>query len=462
MAKLVSPSLELRVIKTLTKSSNQKESALLFSRIKEDCFQTTAGQQCFARIMTLLRERSELVSWGELCVDPVLNELVREKLTRFEEKAIPVEKIDRAVEVLHKYRRGRAFLKMSNHLVSSLQAKSLDVEKLTEDVTKMLLDARSNAANVQDWFVDIGGDSKKDIREAKKLLINDEKRLIPTGIKAFDSRSGGIPRGSLFLLGGNTGSGKTIVVSQLSENMAKNGGRVCVVPLEMKNTEMLRRQLTRTADLELTRLANPKTLSSMEKDQAIERFRKMREKIKRMNGLLSLFSPEEDMTAEEILILVQTKDYDVVIIDLVTMLKGVDGDDQWRAMRNVTRFCKRYAAIHDIVIVLVCQISDEGMVRYSKGMVEDSSNAWFFRATAQSRETGVVWIDQPKARESETFKFPIVIDYPRMVVRDLTDEENEQATKAKEKPKHGDKKKLEKFTKIKHDKKESDDFFDTD
>jgi replicative DNA helicase len=442
--KLVSRELELRVIKTICAVKSQKEAAKLFSSVKVDSFYTKPGKECFNRVVTLLRERGELVGWGELCVDPVISEQARDKLKLFKEKSIPAEKVDRAIQVLDKYRRMRSLLQLSQDIVKSLEQKSIDVEALSDRAAKTLLEARTGA-NVNSWFVHVGAKDKSDIRLVKKLLQHDARRYIPTGIKAFDDRNQGIPRGSCFLLGGNTGAGKSVMIGQLGHNMSYRGAKVCIVPLEMKNEEMLQRELSRLTEIDMSRLTNQKQLSDMEKEQVLRRYRKFRDRLEKVGATLSLFSPDEDMTAEEILFALKPFGYDVIFIDYVGLLKGVDGDDQWKAMRNVTRFAKRFAAINDMVIAIAAQLSDEGIVRYARGMVEDASNAFFFTATAKSRETGIMWVKQPKARNQIAFDFPIAIDYAKMTIGDISEEQKQmidEENESKGKSKKGKKKKF--------------------
>src|SRR5271154_3167808 len=130
--KLVSPQLELRVIRTICSTKSQKESAKLFASINAECFHTKAGKETYSRISTLMRERGEQVGWGELKVDPVVSENVREKIKNFSEKAIPIDSIDKAIRVLHKYRRMRSMLELSQFIVKELNKKKVDIEALAE------------------------------------------------------------------------------------------------------------------------------------------------------------------------------------------------------------------------------------------------------------------------------------------------------------------------------------------
>jgi KaiC/GvpD/RAD55 family RecA-like ATPase len=460
MIKCVSLPLELRVIRTIASTRSQKEASKLFASLGVDCFATKSGKVCFARINTMLKERGELISWGELTTDPIIPEVVRERLVNFKEKAIPPESVDKAIRVLHKYRRMRSMLEMSQYIAREFTTKkTLDIEQLENKVSAKLVESKSKTGtNSDNWFIHVGAKDRSDVKAVKKMLEYDPDRVIPTGIKAYDDKALGIPRTSLLLIGGSTGAGKSIVIGQLAHNMARAGARVAIVPLEMKNEQMLRREISRLTETDMSRLNDPRTLTKFEKGNILSRYEKFREKLVRVGATLSLFSPDEDLTAEEILMMLKPFGFDVIFIDYIGLLKGIDGDDQWKAMRNVTRFCKRYAAINDMIIAVAAQLNEEGLIRYAKGMVEDASNAFFFTANATTRETGIMWIDQPKARENLSFRFPVKIDYKTMTVKDLSDEERSEIDEKAEKRKDKKGNKKLKFGQVKPSKNKDDKF----
>ena len=462
MVKCVSLPLELRVIRTICSVKSQREAAKLFASLGPDCFYTKSGKACYSRITTLLKQRGELVSWSELKVDPVVHESVRDRLSNFKEKPIVGDGVDKAIRVLHKYRRMRAMLELSQYIVKEFNKKSIDIDLLAEHAAKKLLNNKSGQ-NVDNWFIRVGAKDKSDIKAVQKLLEYDATRYLPTGIKAFDDKSMGIPRGALLLIGGSTGSGKSIMVGQLAHNMAKSGVRVAIVPLEMKNEEMLQREISRLTEIDMSRLNDPRTLSKLEKENIVSRYERFRDRLAKVGATMDFFAPDEDLTAEEILFALKPFGYDIIIVDYIGLLKGIEGDDQWQRMRNVTRFCKRYASINDMVIAVAAQLSEEGMIRYAKGMVEDASNAFFFTANATTRETGVMFIKQPKARKSLNFDFPVIIDYKTMTIRDLNDEEKAELDEKQEAKRNKKGEKKDKFGKVKPSKGSTKSFdFDSD
>ena len=109
-------------------------------------------------------------------------------------------------------------------------------------------------------------------------------------------------------------------------------------------------------------------------------------------------------------------DYEVICIDYISLLKGVDGDDAWRKLNEASRAAKVYASTHNKVVILLAQLNDEGSLRYSKGLLDHFNNAWFFVANQNTKERGFVSVTQPKARNADPTPFDLEIEYEYMAI----------------------------------------------
>ncbi len=165
-------------------------------------------------------------------------------------------------------------------------------------------------------------------------------------------------------------------------------------------------------------------LATGEKELVRKRFKRWLKKVKAKGGRYTVFKPEEDMTIEEIMASINAYDCDVAIIDYISLLKGVDGDDQVRALGQVARYAKINAEVTHRVNILLCQLNDEGKIKYSRAISEHSANCWIWNATKEAKETGIVKIEQPKSRNSLSFPFLVRINYATMSVHtvDVGDE----------------------------------------
>jgi hypothetical protein len=98
------------------------------------------------------------------------------------------------------------------------------------------------------------------------------------------------------------------------------------------------------------------------------------------------------------------------------LLKGMDGDDQWRALGAAARYAKIYTRADKSTATLLAQLSEEGKIRYSRTVQEHASLMWTWQ---KPDESGIITVKQPKARNLRAFEFPLQMDYPRMRVTDV-------------------------------------------
>ena len=101
------------------------------------------------------------------------------------------------------------------------------------------------------------------------------------------------------------------------------------------------------------------------------------------------------------------------------MLSGADSDDQWRQLGKIARTAKINAKNTNRVNILLCQVDQEGKIRYSRAISEHSNNSWVFVATQETKEAGILKIDQQKVRSGRAFPFTLKIAYDKMRISDM-------------------------------------------
>ena len=138
------------------------------------------------------------------------------------------------------------------------------------------------------------------------------------------------------------------------------------------------------------------------------------------------------MTIEEIMSVISSYSCDCVIIDYISLLKGVDGDDMWRALGAVARYAKINAEVENRVNILLCQVGDDAKIRYARAISEHSSNSWIWVATREAKELGIMKIEQPKSRNSMAFPFSVKMDYEHMRIEDVELEDDNGLSEVKE------------------------------
>lgn len=432
MARLVSTNTELQVLRTLC-SRNRKLAGLLLAKVDETYFHNNESVAAYQRIRTTITKSGDPPTWPSLLEDPSLDEGVREYLGEASVRLKTEAEAASAVKILHKYRQLRGLFRIGEDLLDKLQAKQVDTSTLIERVSDSLANLRVSRS-MKDIALHIGKGNNS--MEAVKNLLYDtsEETFIPTGFKDFDSKNGGFFLESLVTLGGSSGAGKSAMASQMCKFWASIGIRVVLVPLEMSKNEQTARLLANIAKVDIRKILLKK-LSQDERDMIYAKFRRFAKKCAKLGGRYTIYKPEEDMAIEEILPVASTYGPQVIIIDYISLLKGVDGDDQWRKLGQVARYCKIYAANHNLIIVLLAQVGEDGRIRYSQAIKEHSNSSWIFVATKESRENKVINVEQLKGRNAELFPFSLHADLSTMTVGDLQQEVTDEPPSGSGRPK---------------------------
>jgi replicative DNA helicase len=418
---------------------NKKIAGALLSSTDSSYFYSEESVEVYEAIKKHMHESGESPTYRLLIEDPDLSEEARSHFRSSVATVQTTADADKAARILNKYRQRRGMYNLAAHINSKMQGSRVDLDGLLEETATAFNVIRSKKSTV-DAFLHFGrNNNSKDTVE--HLLYGDRSEdVIPTGIKAFDTVSGGFARGSLVTIGANSGGGKSTVANAMAIKMATRGYKVLMVPLEMSKIEMTGRTMANVTKTNLTKILLQR-LATGEKDLVYKRQRRWERKVKEAGGRYTLFKPKEDMTIEEIMAAISAYQCDVVIIDYISLLKGVDGDDMWRALGAVARYGKINAEVENRVNILLCQVGDDAKIRYARAISEHSSNSWIWVADRESKETGTTRIEQPKSRNSQAFPFTVKILYEYMRVEDVALEDNSGLGEVK--PEQGKKKRTD-------------------
>jgi replicative DNA helicase len=425
MAKLYSSPTEAIALRSLC-SRDRTVSGYIFSQVNEGFFYNEEAVEAFNRIASTISKKGEPPAFKLLVEDVTLSEETREFLRLADGQAKTIEQAEQIVGNLDKYRKTRLMYKLSKAILQKLEGPKVDVDSLVEVVSNRVAKIRVRRSD-EDTIFRIGKDGN--LKEVVKELLYGENndQCIPTGFKTFDDVNGGFFRGSLVTIGGATGAGKSTVIGQLAKNQAELGYKVNVVPLEMSHVEMVARYLANITGYDNTKVLL-KRLATGEREEALRKWERFERRIEKRGGRLTIFKPKQDMSLEELMAALHSYNADVTYVDYISLLKGADGEDQWRQLGAIGRFGKIYAESHNKVMALAAQVNEEGKLRYSKAVGEHSSTAWSFVATKESREKGYLNVQMFKARNQRMMNFTLGIDYASMRIYDLSPEEMETKT----------------------------------
>lgn len=419
--KVVSISSELNVLRALV-HKDRKIAGTVLSNCDESYFYTDESLEIFGAIKKYMAEYGTLPSYKLLMADTDISKKARKFFKKSEQVADSIDAAKKLLRNLQKYRQRRAIADLAENLVTAMsQEEKMNIDRTLDMASTAISNARAKKSN-SDAFTHFGknNNSRKIIQDI--LWGNREDSLIPTGIDIYDQEAGGWPRGGLVTIGANSGGGKSVLASAVAVKMVSAGYKVLLVPLEMSVEEMTCRIIANVTKTNLTKLMT-QDLTENEKREIDRKFTKWLKKVKKKGGQYTLFKPEEDLTLEEVYAATGAYDYDVSIVDYVTLLAEMDGDDQWRKIGAAGRFAKIDAENRKRVNVLLAQVNDEGKIRYSRALTEHSNVSWTWIADAEAKETGIIRIEQPKSRNSRAFPFFVRMVYEFMRVENLDQEQ---------------------------------------
>jgi len=417
--KLFSPSLEVQALKTLCDCRDATEKAKLLAKLNSEHFYGDASKNAFNRITKLVRQSSEVPTWNEILVDPLLDEESRNEIESIRiRKARTAKSIQTMYDNLNLYRKARLLYNMSEYTIKSLEKDTVDVDEIISNNADSVVKAQITDA----VELDIVTIAKKGNSDAhlKSLLSSKKPKIFRTGFYSFDERNGGFEPGALVILASTSGGGKSAMGIQLSINMALSGNRVCFIPLEMTKKACMARIVANVAGINVKKFIFS-NVTKREKNLTWKKWKEFRQKMDELDGSLRIFEPEIDLSVEEILTFMKPYGDDVVMIDYIGLLRGVDGDDSWRKLGNAARFAKIWAKNNNKIVIMMAQLSDEGAIKYSRTIKEHADNMWSWVYSNESRENMVLDIVQQKARNQEVFDFQLGHDFSVMKIHDLDD-----------------------------------------
>ena len=390
----------------------------MLAAVGKDSFYYKPAAEAYKLVMTRLRDTGNPPDWSQVVSDPSIGEDARKILkSTGETPAISKAKVQSMATVLDNYRKLRGLVALAQTVMDNVEDKQVDLDALIESTSDSLVKVRSRGDTQAQLYHFGRANNSTDI--VKQVLYGKKKPMVPTGFAAFDRRNGGILNGSLVLLAANTGGAKTTVGANLLRNITEFAAEDTVlVSLEMSAQQMTDRLLGILSGVDVSRISQQK-LSAGERKLIKKSYQDYVNKLKGLGTRYTIYEPQEDVGIEEVLMTLKPMGYKVILIDYISLLKGADGDDQWRQLGNIARFAKVFAKNHNIIVVLLCQVTDEGMVRYSRTMVEHANNAFVWVAPQEECATMILEIKQLKARNQQRFNFQLLANNSNMQITDV-------------------------------------------
>lgn len=404
----------------------------LMAYLSEDHFSTASSIEIFSRCLSLMKMKGFMPTWRDLSADPAIGKSTRRiikdknKLKGFQNE----DDMRSALSTLESLRKIRGLINLGSNLQGILEDRTIDVDKA---ISQLIQDTSRVTDVAEDSIIHHVGLDDNSIHVVRDLLKKGGVPKLPTGIRGYDEPNVGFPEGCLVLLASTTSGGKSTVINQMAENFAMQGARTLTIPLEMSNEENLQRVVSRVTDANMHTLLDPsERMTEEQRKAAYMRYKEYSKKIAKRGGRMTFLEPRFPPTMEKLLNFVKPMDPDVIFLDYVGLLDGLDGNDQWLQLSNALSYAKRWSGLNKKRVVVAAQLSDDGMIRYSRAMKEHASHMWQWVMTEKSRESGIVKVEQTKCRNGNMIPFLLKFDFENMTVRDVNDKERieyEESTK---------------------------------
>jgi replicative DNA helicase len=384
-----------------------------------------------ARLLHIAKTRGVIISYDELLTDPGFSEEFREILSEVQER--PVKTMERAeylVQILDKYRKARSLYNSAKYVIETLKGNSVDVEHLLDEVSETITDARVSREQRQIHI--LGRDDNATDLLLQSALYADAPFLLKTGYEEYDVRNGGLIGEGVVLLAGTTSGGKSVLRMNLLTNLYRlNKIDVGTISLEMNKEKETWRLLSSLTQIPYWKFVQQR-LSVNEKaecKQALHKFKRFGE---RNNCRYVMYCPDESLTMSRALMIMKPYALKVLAIDYISLLEGVDVDQQAKAMKSAVREAKIFSNRNRCLVIILVQLdSDEDRIRYSRGMLEDADVCLSFNySKPEDRERKLIPVSQSKGRDQGIMEFELKETFETMTIDNPDD--IEQRLKATE------------------------------
>lgn len=189
---------------------------------------------------------------------------------------------------------------------------------------------------------------------------------IPTGYAHFDElMGGGLERGTLTVVAGRPGMGKTAFGLGIARNVAIDGLSSAILSMEMSAAQVNDRNMSAIGKIPLGWLRSPKDTPN---DQTF--WNSLSYAAGKAQSLKMWIDEQAGMNMIELRAKVRKikrkSGLDLLVIDQLSFIQGGDGDQEWQRIGQYTRAIIEVAKSLDIAVVLLAQLNRKCEERTNK------------------------------------------------------------------------------------------------
>lgn len=397
----------------------------IYNTLKAEMFQWEFTRECY-KIMLAMYDRGQKIDLITLASKLVNNErsddFIAEQLTEC------VSGVDSSAFV-----KSHAELIIKNHRSRMAKQVFENIDLSPNAIDKSLAEMIARFEELQQ---NIGVRSKslsQIMKENKDNYFNDnvKKNTVKTGFGKLDECLGGLEHGDVTVIAARPGVGKSALVTQIIGNIAMKGKRVGYFNLEMPESQVYERFLSRLGSLQMTRIRKAKAFLGDEKEQ----FDKANEQMLKMDVIIS----DGSKTITEIKAESRHQQFDVIVIDYLQLVKAERKfTNRASEVGEISKSIKALAMELKVPIILLSQLNrvSEGKetkeptmaeLRESGDIEQDASNIVLLWNLSENRYFKGLKVD--KCRQGEPMKEGLTFEGDKMCFEERYSESFEQFSK---------------------------------
>lgn len=382
----------------------------IYNRLKPQMFSSEFCQDAFAEMLAMY-DRGESIN--VLSLSQILEnhkwspEMIAQELKECTLSAPSSVAIKSYADIVIRDYKART----SKELFQSVSLKPCDIDETIAEVLTRLEELQGGN-DVQSKSL------KKIVKEYKGNYFNENvgKNLIKTGFYKLDDCLGGLEPGDVTVIGARPGVGKSAIVTQMIGQMAAKGYRIGYFNLEMNESQVYERFVSRLAELSLTRVRRAKSFLGGEK----EAFNKANEEMSGYDVIISTGSKSiGEIKAES-----RHQMFDAIVIDYLQLIKS-DRYYENRASEvgQISKDSKALARELKVPVILLSQlnrVSEQketkeptmSELRESGDIEQDASNIILLWNLSEDRKYKGLKVE--KQRQGESMKEGLKFDGEHM------------------------------------------------
>ncbi|MGV8092509.1 MAG: replicative DNA helicase [Mangrovibacterium sp.] len=226
---------------------------------------------------------------------------------------------------------------------------------LSVDVDDLVKEWQSNTLELMEFnqsnIVTVETSLQEIIEQAKRNQQGNQIIGIPTGLSKLDKHTGGMQKGDLIIVAGETSQGKTAFAISIIRNIIRQGYKAAAYSLEMTHRQLTARIIAQTIGI-----SSKKILTSILSKEELNTVQGLK------NSLTGLYYDERsnnsiDNICSSIRRLKLKYDINLAVVDFLQIVSGDDRKSDESRLADIARKLKNVAKEQNITILALSQLS---------------------------------------------------------------------------------------------------------